>query len=302
MLRRFGVGPALLVLPAALLAISTGMAVAPILAFGTAMKVGEGTLRYSVNKSAVELLYLPVPRWIKDRSKVFIDTVVDRFAKGAAGVILKGLQFMGLGIHVVAAVTAFLALLWIALSLVMRKRHVSAFREALARGIVDLDASTLHLDEPAALGVIDQTLRTGSPHVVRHALDVVLGAPDVNVGRLDEALAALSRSEDPRMAGRALTAGARTSSPRMLSAALDRLSDEDPRVAAAATGILLAQRPSSPAEFIKRVARLTGGEARAVSALLAAGRDVDDDVIERLLVDATPHGAHARRVLAQELA
>ena len=301
MLRRFGVGPALLVLPMAVFTISTGMAVVPILAFGTAMKVGEGALRYSVNKSAVELLYLPLPHWIKDRSKVFIDTVVDRTAKGFAGVLLKLMAQLGFGIRAVSAMTAGLALLWIVLSLVMRRRHVSAFREALDRGTVDLDAHSVRLDDPAAVAAVEASLARETP-AVEHTLDMLLAAPDAKVDRYVGRLAVLARSEDVDIAWRALELAARAPSPELVAIARERIGDPAARVAGAAAQVLLAVKPAPAAEFIAAIGPLAvGAEAHAAGALFAAGVDVSDDVIERLLHDASPPAANARRQLAVTL-
>ncbi|HZD08270.1 MAG TPA: Npt1/Npt2 family nucleotide transporter, partial [Candidatus Limnocylindrales bacterium] len=74
-LRRFGIGTALFVLPTTVLLGSAGL-----LAFGTlgaavVLKGCDQTLRYSLDKSTAELLYLPLPARIKIQVKWFIDTV-----------------------------------------------------------------------------------------------------------------------------------------------------------------------------------------------------------------------------------
>src|SRR5262249_5545713 len=84
-LRRFGIGTALFVLPTTVFLGSAGL-----LAFGTlgaavALKGCDQTLRYSLDKSTAELLYLPMPSKIKIQVKWFIDTVIWRLGDGLSG-------------------------------------------------------------------------------------------------------------------------------------------------------------------------------------------------------------------------
>jgi hypothetical protein len=88
LLYRFGVGAALLVLPLALVFGSVGVLVFGSLAAVTVLKGSDKVLRYSVDTSAIQLLYLPVPTRIKVQVKSFIDTVVWRLGDGLAGVTL----------------------------------------------------------------------------------------------------------------------------------------------------------------------------------------------------------------------
>ena len=82
-LRRFGLGPALFVVPVALFAGSVG-----VLVWGTAtiwaaigLRGSINVFQYSIDKSSVELLYLPIPATMKVQVKSFIDTVVWRMGE-----------------------------------------------------------------------------------------------------------------------------------------------------------------------------------------------------------------------------
>src|SRR5207245_330457 len=44
-------------------------------------------------KASTELLYVPIPRGVKDQAKPFIDTVVDRFAGAMAGFLWLSLDW-----------------------------------------------------------------------------------------------------------------------------------------------------------------------------------------------------------------
>ncbi len=81
-MRRFGVGAALTLLPASIMLGSIGFVVTPSLAFAAVMSASDNSLNYSLNQSAKEALYVPTSRVQKYRAKAFIDMFVQRFAKG----------------------------------------------------------------------------------------------------------------------------------------------------------------------------------------------------------------------------
>jgi AAA family ATP:ADP antiporter len=80
-MRRFGVGTALLVLPVAILGGSIGFLVLPSLALAAVMSTSDNALAYSVNQSAKEALYVPLDRHEKYKAKAFIDMFAQRGAK-----------------------------------------------------------------------------------------------------------------------------------------------------------------------------------------------------------------------------
>ncbi len=80
-MRRFGVGKALLFLPFAALGSSAGFLIFPILMIGNALSVSDNALNYSINQSSKETLYVPTTPEVKYRAKAFIDMFVQRFAK-----------------------------------------------------------------------------------------------------------------------------------------------------------------------------------------------------------------------------
>jgi AAA family ATP:ADP antiporter len=86
-MKRFGVGIALLFLPVVITAGSIGFFILPGLAFVTVMSVGDNSLNYSINQSAKETLYTPLSRNMKYKAKAFIDMFIQRFAKVLAVVL-----------------------------------------------------------------------------------------------------------------------------------------------------------------------------------------------------------------------
>ena len=103
---RFGVGTALLFLPAAALLGSAGFLIAPVLLVGSALNTADNGFSYSINQSAKEALYVPTTRDEKYKAKAFIDMFVQRFAKAVA-------VFLSLGITM--AFTGFESIRWLSL-------------------------------------------------------------------------------------------------------------------------------------------------------------------------------------------
>jgi AAA family ATP:ADP antiporter len=90
-MRRLGVGAALMALPVAILCGSVGYLLLPTLTFATLMSVSDNSMNYSINQSAKETLYVPTAPEEKYQAKAFIDMFVQRFAKVIAVFLNLGL-------------------------------------------------------------------------------------------------------------------------------------------------------------------------------------------------------------------
>ena len=115
-MRRFGVGVALLALPAVALAGSAGFLVFPALWVGSFLNTADNGFSYSINQSAKEALYVPTSRVEKYQAKAFIDMFVQRFAKAlAVGLSLAFTTFLtGFGgVRWLSLLTAVILLVWV---------------------------------------------------------------------------------------------------------------------------------------------------------------------------------------------
>jgi AAA family ATP:ADP antiporter len=88
-----GVGSSLFFLPAAVCLGGIVTLIHPALWSAVVLKLSEGGFKNSLNKSSMELLFLPVPLKIKNQAKAFIDVFVDSTAGAIGGVILIFLVF-----------------------------------------------------------------------------------------------------------------------------------------------------------------------------------------------------------------
>ena len=82
-LRHFGIGTSLLILPLALVAGTSVLVATGALWAATLLKGTDKIFRYSVDTAALQLLYLPIPPETKVQTKTFLDTVVLRCRRWA---------------------------------------------------------------------------------------------------------------------------------------------------------------------------------------------------------------------------
>lgn len=121
-----GIGGALLMMPIVEFAGYSLFALAPALATMAIVKVTEGTTDYSLENTLQQALFLPTSIDAKYKAKSAIDTLSKRLGDlGSTGMIWAG---NALGLHVLgfSVANAAVALLWIGLSLQLRRQQMAA--------------------------------------------------------------------------------------------------------------------------------------------------------------------------------
>ena len=174
--RLLGIGFALLILPVSLGA--TGLLMLTVGALWTSglARVVDTSLRYTVDKTTREILFLPLPADIKYRAKPFIDVTIDRLSKGlGALLILVLIKDWGAGFRWQELSYASLAItvLWVVFALRARKEYLAAFRRSIVQQ--DMQAGEIRL-ETADLSTIEalvEELAHPEPRRVLYALDLL---------------------------------------------------------------------------------------------------------------------------------
>jgi ATP:ADP antiporter, AAA family len=169
-----GVGGIIFLLPMGLLAGTTFMLAAPGLLAGVLLRGADGSLKYSLDKTGRELLFLPVPLEVKKRVKIFIDMFVDRWFRGVAGaVLLLFTTVLGFSVQQISGVVLLLLIAWLGIAFLARKEYVNAFRQALQRRRINLDELTTTIDDPATVDVLKSSLGSDNDRTVAYALDMM---------------------------------------------------------------------------------------------------------------------------------
>ena len=97
-------------------------------------RVIDQSLRYTVDKTTREVLYMPLPSDMKFAAKPFVDVTVDRFAKGMGSVLLLFLikpWGLGLAWQRLSYASIVITAVWIFIALKARHGYKEAFRKSI---------------------------------------------------------------------------------------------------------------------------------------------------------------------------
>jgi AAA family ATP:ADP antiporter len=202
-LRRFGLGPVLFLLPVGLLFGSGGLILSGTLAAAVLLKGVDKVLRYSIDRPAVELLYLPVPPEAKLPAKSFIDTVAWRAGDALAGLAVIAFATVGgLGPIRLGWVTLPLIGLWLVLASRAHRRYVATLRESLQQHRLDAERATTEVLDRETTEVLAARLQGVDPKEILYALDVM--AVGRHSAAAHPAVRGLLEHADPEVRCRAL--------------------------------------------------------------------------------------------------
>jgi AAA family ATP:ADP antiporter len=180
-LRTLGVGPALFIVPTAMLLGSAGVLVLGTIVAAAALKASDQVLRYSIDKATVELLYLPVPSAHTFRVKSFIDTVVYRAGDATGGLmVLLFAAVLGWSPSQVSIIGIVLVSAWMVVAFVARNQYVENLRESIHQHRVDYERASLPVMDRDTTQMISSRLK-GNTRDIAYALSLFEMAHDRKV-------------------------------------------------------------------------------------------------------------------------
>lgn len=307
--RSAGIGVALLLLPFGFAASAALILFTGTLWAVAGARVLGSTLRYTLDKTTREVLFVPLPAELRHRVKPFIDVTMDRFAKAVTAVLLLALiQPWGLGLDWRQLSWATLAItgLWIAVTIRARREHLRSFRASIDSRTITPDAVTTRAGEAAAVETLVEELSDPDPDAVLYAIEM-LEALD----RPHLVTPLLLRHESRRVrvcALRALASGRSRVAHRWKGVVQRMTRDDDVDVRAAALEALASLARQDAATVM--AGHLADPEPRvavaAAAALARSGREPDAVLaaatFQRLIEDTRDAGAEGRREAARALA
>jgi len=173
LLRRFGIGTMLFVLPAAVLVGSSGLLIWGTLASALVLKGSDQVLRYSMDKSAVELLYLPLPHSVKLRAKWFIDTVIWRLGDGLAGVtVLILATYLHVGARHISWAALLLVGVWFGAVSVAGRHYIAALKESISQHRLDVEQASTPVLDRSTTDLLAVNLSGSDPKEILYALSL----------------------------------------------------------------------------------------------------------------------------------
>ncbi|HVH55775.1 MAG TPA: Npt1/Npt2 family nucleotide transporter [Vicinamibacterales bacterium] len=221
LLTRFGVTAVVMILPLGL-ALGSGLTflfpVFTAVLFTSSIDYG---LRFSVDKAAYELLYLPIPPHERQPIKNALDILGSRIGDAVGGVLLGlatggfiMLPGAGLGIRGTAAIIFVMTLAWTVVAWRLRRAYVVAIEENIHQHRLDTERISAARLDASVRDALTAHLRSDDANMVAEALENIsllkMPVPSSDLHRL------LSHT-DIRVRARALavlgTSGDRTAAP-----------------------------------------------------------------------------------------
>ena len=281
---RWGVGSALLMLPAAMVLSNAALAIGGGLALAAVAKGSETTLRYSAERTAREILYLPVPERVRARAKPLIDVGLESGLGKALGAGVIFALLLALAPDQLAYVATALAVLWLALAVALRREYVRALARAVRRRAVTLTNLTASLGDADTRTELARALTGDDPRQIAFALDLLGEADAETVRRFGAELHGLLTHRDARARARAADLLARSGASGDPAAYRRLLLDDEGAVREAGVRLACAADPRGPVAVVSEllvdddrrvrtatVACLTRGEFELPPATLAVG-------------------------------
>ncbi len=172
-LRKFGIGASLFALPVTVFLGSAGVLALGTLGSVVVLKGFDQVQRYSLDKSAVELLYLPLSARIKIQVKWFIDTVVWRLGDGLSGLTVL---IFATTLHLPPRQISWIALLlvtgWLVAVAVARRQYVATLKESIGQHRVDVEQTSMAVLDRSTAELLTANLSTSDPKEILYALSL----------------------------------------------------------------------------------------------------------------------------------
>ena len=306
LLRRWGIGVTLLIVPFALTAGSAGVLVWGGLLSAVVLKGGDQVLRYSVDRSAIELLYLPVPTRQMFHAKAFIDAVVWRLGDWTGSlVVLAAVGVFGATVTTVSFVTLALLTVWAAAAVVATRGYVENLRRSIQTHRLDAERMQAAVLDRSASDVLAGALQSGSSADILYALGLLA---DRDVPPALAAVRPLVDHADPAVRRKAIALVAAANDAEAVSRVEPHLADEDRDVRAEALLYLTSVTDVDPLARVDDLQRAQAASIGSAMALYLArpGPAQNLDAVRMLLHAALartgPDGEEARKQAATLLA
>jgi ATP/ADP translocase/HEAT repeat protein/CRP-like cAMP-binding protein len=294
-----GIAVALVILPTNL-AITAGVILAlKVLGAPAAASVMDRSIRYTVDKTTREVLFLPLPTELRQEVKPFVDVTVDRLARGFGAVMMLVLiQPWGLALswYNLSWVSLGLAAVWYVMAFRAKREYLASFRRSIDQRVVEPEQVRLSHADLTTIETLVQELAHPDPKRVVYAIDVLESLDKRNL-----VTPLLLYHESPKVRTRALSAlgAVRSDIAAQWTPQIRRmLGDPEASVRAAALGALVAISQEDAASVSRPLLKDPDARIRATAAVALAGstRPADADAAEAVLLElASDSREDARR-------
>ncbi len=305
--RIVGIGFALIVLPFGLGATALLILFNPVLWAPSVARVLDSSLRYSLNKTTNEVLFLPLPKELKLKAKSFVDVTADRFiGKGIGGaVLLLVIKVFGFSWYQISYISLVYCVLWIIMARRARNEYMAVFRKSIESHELEPFEMKLETGDPATIETLIETLGSRDDGRVLYAIDLLDTLEKTNL-----ITPLLLHHESAAVRARALQA-IQTVRPelveRWLPSVERSLKDDSPDVRAAAVTALTDLRKERATELMRPYLDDPDPRLAAAAAVALGKSDQEEDIdaaeatLQRLALDGRDSAAGARKDAAHAI-
>jgi AAA family ATP:ADP antiporter len=304
-LRTLGVGPALFIVPTAMLLGSTGVLIIGSIVAAAALKASDQVLRYSIDKATVELLYLPVSSAHTFRVKSFIDTVVYRAGDASGGlIVLLFAAVLGWSPSQMSVVGIVLVAAWMIAAFVARRQYVENLRESIHQHRVDYEKALMPVMDRDSTQMISSRLK-GNTRDIAYALSLFEMAHDRKV---HPAVRGLLNHDQPEIRQQAIRLLARAGDATVKDQVAKLLQDPNLAVRTEALLYLTAFDQSDPLEQIEQLGDFEDFSIRAAVVAFLARPGTSQNVeaarllLQKMVEESGDEGRRTRLEAARLLA
>jgi AAA family ATP:ADP antiporter len=237
LLRAFGAHRSSALLPSLIFGGALGLTVGPILPFAVALKAVDGSLRHTLYRSAVEVLYLPLDSQRRERAKGIVEVFGHRVGQAVASLLIIAAVTIGVTTQQLGFAILFTVAGWLVAIMSTRRQYVDQFRDRLRHGVIDTQLELEELDLHS-LEVLLNALNSDQDPEVLAAIDTF-----DRHGRADLIPVLVLYHPSMEVRSRALEAFAEASDRRFVPIARRMLADDDPEIRAAALRALTSVVP-----------------------------------------------------------
>jgi AAA family ATP:ADP antiporter len=238
-----GVSGAMLFLPAGLGLGVVVMLFMPGLSAATFSRAVDGSLKQSLGRASMEMLFLPLAEETKKKVKTYIDVFIDSLAGGVGGLLLIAVtQVLHLSVPQISYVIIVLVCGWLVAVVLIREEYIDAFRAQLSHLKPKKQRNRLRSHHRKVMASFLQVLEEGQMSTHEKQLLYVLERTDKLGSRaFREPIRKLLSHPSANVRARALRSLYLQPGNELLDEVLPRLADEDGQVRAAAFDYLFSR-------------------------------------------------------------
>ena len=162
-----------MILPVTLTLGSVGVLVFGGIYAATFLKGSDNVLRYSIDTSALQLLYLPVPASVKMQVKSFIDTVIWRLGDGLAGLtLLVFATYLNFRPNQISWVNLIFLGLWFVVANTARRQYVAILGERIQQHRIDAESTTAPVLDRSTTSIMASRLDSTDTEEILYGLSL----------------------------------------------------------------------------------------------------------------------------------